>query len=462
MKIIVFGVGKYYRNRKNKLNGNLEVIAYLDNNHNLWGEIIDGIKIHAPSDIYEFSYDAIVLMSLKAYEMRQQLLEMAVAEEKIFYFDKFYGYIHKGEIEYYPSSEVISKMDDKLAIITTKMDYNGGSLAAIYAAIALKKQNFSVNIVAPDISQSFMEEMRNKGINFIIYKNLPYAKREELEFLEDFKYIICNTFQMIHCVKDINLKRRIVWWVHEYRNLFDNVAKEFSSIGVQDFFNTSIYAVGNRCRDIFIEIYPQVEVKVMPLGIPDVSKQQITKTGNKVIFAIIGGVSQLKSQAVFLEAECRLTKEEKESAEFWIIGNISDSSYADKVKKMADNENAVKLLGIKSRSEMEQLYSMIDVVVCASKEETGPIVVMEGMMYGKVCITTDTTEMATYIRDGENGFVYETQNAEVLCEKMKWVINHRAALSRIGDAARKVYEDNFTIDKLGKRLQECLLTMDRQ
>lgn len=462
MKIIVFGVGEYYQNRKSKLKDNLEIIAYLDNNYNLWGETIDGIKIYAPSDIHEFSYDAIVLMSLKAYEMRQQLLEMAVEEEKIFYFDKFYGYMHKGEIEYYSFGEIISKRNDKLAIITTKMDYNGGSLAAIYAAIALKEQNFSVSIFAPEISQSLMDEMRNKGLNFIIYKNLPYAKKEELECLKDFKYIICNTFQMIHCVKNINLKKRVMWWVHEYRNLFENVAKEFSSISVQDFFNTSIYAVSNRCRNIFVDIYPQAEVKVMPLGIPDTSKQQVTRTGNKVIFAIIGGVSRLKSQAIFLEAVCRLTKEEKESAEFWLIGNTPASSYADMVKKMAAKENTVKLLGIKSRSAMEQLYPMIDVVVCASKEETGPIVVMEGMMYGKVCITTDTTEMASYIRDGENGFVCETQNAEVLSEKMKWVINHREALSRIGHAARKVYENNFTIDKLGQRLQECLLMMDRQ
>lgn len=461
MKIIVFGVGEYYQNRKSKLIDNLEIIAYLDNNPDLWGESIDEIKIYAPAQIHKFSYDAIVLMSLKAYEMKQQLLELAVGEEKIFYFDKFYGNMHKGEIEYYYGDGIVNNTKERVLIVTRIMDYSGSALAAIYAAMALMERNYSVTIASYEIHLPFIEEMREKGYNFIVYKNLPYITGEELGWLNGFKYVICNTLPMIHCVKTINLKRKVIWWLHECSSVSENVEKEFNDIKSYDFFNTSIWAVGSRCKNIFNSIYSQVEVKIMPLGIPDVSKQKYTETGDKVIFAIIGGITRLKSQVVFLEAVSKLAKEEKARAEFWIIGNIPDSSYADRVKKMAAKENSVKLLGIKSRSEMEQLYPMIDVVVCASKEETGPIVIMEGMMYGKVCITTDTTEMASYIQDGKNGFVCQTQDAEALCEKMKWVTNHREALNEIANTARKTYEDNFTIDKLRQRLQECLLMVDR-
>lgn len=460
MKVVVFGVGEYYQNRKSKLEDNSDIVAYLDNNPDLWGESIDGVKIYAPSDIHKFSYEAIVLMSLKAHEMKRQLLEMGIEEAKIFYYDKFYGYMHKGEIEYYYGDNTVDNAKEQVLIVTRIADYSGSALAAIYAARALKELRYSVSIASYEIYLPFIEEMQKKGYNFIVYRNLLYAEEKELEWMNSFKYIICNTLPMIHCVKVVGAKKKVIWWLHECRSVGENIKNEFSNIKYQDFFNTFVWAVGNRCKNIFNDFYPQVEVNIMPLGIPDVRKWQYKKSKEKVIFIIIGGITPLKSQQIFLEAVSKLSEEEKKRAEFWVVGNIPNSFYANRIREMASKEAGVKLLGIKSRKEIERLYSIIDVVVCASKEETGPIVIVEGMMYGKVCITTDTTEMASYIVDGQSGFVCETQNAHALYEKMKWVINHREALNVIGNAARKVYEENFTINKLGQRLQESLLRID--
>lgn len=46
MRIVVFGTGKFYKNRKQKLLENADIVAFIDNNCSLWGTIIDGVKIY--------------------------------------------------------------------------------------------------------------------------------------------------------------------------------------------------------------------------------------------------------------------------------------------------------------------------------------------------------------------------------------------------------------------------------
>ena len=99
------------------------------------------------------------------------------------------------------------------------------------------------------------------------------------------------------------------------------------------------------------------------------------------------------------------------------------------------------------------LLPTIDVIVCASLEETMSMPIIEGMMHGKICITTDMTGVAAYIDNGQNGFVVKAGDVDALAHCMMEVHQHMGELQSMREAARKTYEQNFTMEAFGNRLE---------
>ncbi len=134
-----------------------------------------------------------------------------------------------------------------------------------------------------------------------------------------------------------------------------------------------------------------------------------------MVFAIIGNVHIIKLFHVFLEAAESMNADK--NAEFWVIGRVADDNYGSYIKQMASYINSVRMFGELTRTELQKAFEEIDVVACTSKEETLSLTIIEGMMHGKVCITTENTGIAAYIQDGVNGYVIPVNDAIALTEK---------------------------------------------
>ena len=83
MKIVIFGTGAFYRNIKDNIPDSVEITGFLDNNSALWGACVDGVPVYAPEDVFDLAFDRIVLCSVKAPEMEDQLLELGVDRNSI-------------------------------------------------------------------------------------------------------------------------------------------------------------------------------------------------------------------------------------------------------------------------------------------------------------------------------------------------------------------------------------------
>ena len=59
MKVIIFGIGNYYREQKEMLDSidDIEIIAFADNNVSLWNKKVDEIIVISPSLIPTFEYE---------------------------------------------------------------------------------------------------------------------------------------------------------------------------------------------------------------------------------------------------------------------------------------------------------------------------------------------------------------------------------------------------------------------
>lgn len=460
MKILVFGFGEYYHKWKNYLSSHAQIIAIIDNNKRLYAHCIDEVPIISPYDIAHFSYDKIIIMSSYKKAMKQQLLEIGINKNKILYWEEFRSEIEHGNLKLYCRNNKITK-SKHILIISADLNYDGGSFAAAYAAMAMQKKGYNVILAAPSADSSFIKEAGREKINIVICPSLPYLREDELFWIRQFDIVIVNVFPMVLCAYEISKIKPVLWWIHESKELYENIIYQFSQCTKPELLsNINTLAVSSISQKNFNYYFPDLIKDTLAYGIPD--RYEYTSSKGILIFALIGTIQPLKAQDIFIQAVKLLKNSDKKNVQFWIIGHLGTDSYSRSIKDSASQDSAIQILGKLTRDEIHNRYKDIDVVVCPSLEDSLPIVMTEGMMYKKVCITSDASGTAAYIKNGLNGFICKKGDALDLSKKMHWVINNKEKLQEIGEQARKTYEKYFTLEKFGNRLESALFeTIDR-
>lgn len=456
MKGIIFGLGNYYQIQKPRLASlcDIEVVAFADNNAALWEKSIDGKRVISPAEILSEDFDKVIIVSLYVSEIYHQLVSLGVDRDRIISWPHLWSERMKGNIDIFESKIRREKKSKKILIISNDLNYDGASLAAVYAAKVLKERCIVV-LAVPWGNKKLIQEIVDDGITIAVCAALPWFGEREREWLKNFDAVIVNTYPMIESALGARESCPVLWWLHENADNFPIVKQQYpEGVERKEFKNINICAVSEIAWRNFSNIHSGWKENILPLGIPDSFTKNKKGEGHKVIFAVIGGIWPRKGQDYFLDAVEKLNA--SENAEFWLIGGISDNAYSREIRKKAEEIDAVKLLGERTRAEMDALFQEIDVVVCTSQEETLSIAVIEGMMFGKICIATNRTGIAAYIDDGRNGFLVEYGDVDTLAQRMEQMIAGGTQMERIKKAARDTYEKYFSMKAFGGRLEEML------
>ena len=458
MKIIIFGMGQVYHANKNKIPNTDEIVAFIDNNEQKWGTLFDQVNVFSPKMIKTLDYDRIVLMSVYAIQMREQLLELGCKREAILRYDEYFAFGAEKKLHFYSQKEERDFCKRRVLIITNSLGYHGGSITAVHAAYALQKKNYEVVIAASHADKTFVNEMVQKGISFIVCEYLEYMKWEELEWIQDYQKIIVNTLPMIQCAIEIAKYRDVLFWLHESEIIYPAIEywRDVIEEGIEE-SKLHICAVSKVARDNFIRNFGNHNISILRYGIPDLSVNSNNKRveQEEVTFAVAGSIHPIKGQDIFIEA-IRKLKENGIKCNFWIVGSVTDDKYGLRIKEEADSLPEITIIKELEQREMINLYTQVDVLVIPSRQETMSLIATEGMMYGKACIVSNVAGVSEFIKDGENGFIFNIDNVCELAQKMQWCVKHKNELSIIGKEARKTYEKFFTINSFGKQLEELL------
>lgn len=456
MRIVIFGIGKFYRNRKHKIvESDDEIIAYIDNCVKS-RKCFEGKYVYPPTGLQYIQYECIVLMSTYRQEMREQLLQLGVEENRIWTLAQYMCHRSRGKIQLHIGNPNIGKK--RVLVLSDLLHYNGGCMAAMYATMALMSKGYEAWIASADGDERLIKEMVVNGLNVAICPGLPYIGKEELFWMKRFDIFLVNTFPMIRCAIEINKNSPVLWWIHEPQMFYlPNAIQDDVEYLKSDFGKMRVIAVSNIAKNNYEAVFPHGVNEIVPYGIPDENMSSDSLRRDGCTFAIIGCVGERKAQDLFVQAALRLIEKYHRKMQFWIIGQYSDDDYMKRIRNMIENRSQIKLLGTLTRTEIGKAFQSMDSVVCASLEDPLPIVVTEGMMHGKICITTDATGQAQMIRNGENGFVVKAGDVDDLYQKMEWVLLHKDKLEEMKKKARETYEEYFAMDRFGERLERELL-----
>lgn len=461
MKLLVFGVGKYLKNRRETFSNDDEIIGYIDNNAKSICFFEDKIVL-LPKEAIDIEYDYVLIMALDKFNMRDQLLMIGYEKKRIMFYEEYQA-ICRGNHKF----EVVCHGDEdgkkNIVIVTDILRYNGGALAAINSAKALRKRDYAVTLVTSYVDEKIVKELSTEGISIAVGKMIPYITEEDFYFFSKFDIAIVNVFIMIQVACELSRFMPVLWWIHEnsdrYNDYYKNTRIRFWKYDDADRFKKiRIAAVSQIAKRNFEEVYMREVDTVFPVGIVDESLEQYQED-DEIIFSIIGMIFRPKAQDVFIDAFNEVMAKCKRKISARIIGEVRDEHfYKCIIEKLGDNSK-ITFTGELNRKFITEQFKAVDVVVCASQEETLSLAIVEGMMHSKVVITTDGTGVADYIEDGVNGFVCKAGSSAALAEKMAYVIDNYEKFNKLRNSARKTYEEYFTLDALGERLEKEILSM---
>jgi colanic acid/amylovoran biosynthesis glycosyltransferase len=204
-------------------------------------------------------------------------------------------------------------------------------------------------------------------------------------------------------------------------------------------------------RRYMLDHYPDVDpakIAVCRMGVEAVSWVIPTPRTPPERFVLLaaGRLHAVKDHAFLIRA-CKILKER--GLEFLCIIAGEGRQRAALQRLISDlklSEN-VRLLGYCSRVELDDLYSMSDLVVLTSRSEGIPLVLMEAMARGKVVLAPGITGIPELVLDGKTGFLYRPGSLDDFVAKVEMIRRTQANLLHIRCAARRHVEQHFNHKK---------------
>lgn len=459
MKCLIFGTGDYY-NRYKKWFEQQDIPALLDNSVQKQYTVIDGLEVLPPEEGVKLNYDIIVILSFYVKQMKQQLVSLGVDESKIYHFYDLHQLLSRSIIrrplQFFSNAQEIvenqAKIRNKILLLSNELTLGGPPIALFHAALCLKKNGYTV-IYGSMMDGPLKEKIIEQDIPVIIDENLQIATMEETKWVCSFSLIICNTLNFHVFLSERNTKIPVIWWLHDAGFFYDGVnRKQIEQINLN---NLKAVSVGPVPEAAIKEFIPAIQCEELLYGVEDRGDVERAKSTEKLRFITIGFLEDIKGQDILLKAIKMLPVEMRSQCEFYIVGH-NETLFGERLKNASSDMKEVIFTGCVNRAEIHKLLSESDVLVCPSRQDSMPTVAAEAMMHSVPCIVSNATGTAAYIHDGDDGFIFPSQNALILVEKIKWCVAYKEELRSIGKKARGIYEKVFSMSVFEKKLIEIV------
>lgn len=351
-------------------------------------------------------------------------------------------------------------MKKKIMVLAPHFE-NSGAINVLETMVYVLSENLTVETAAYRGGE-VAERLNKNGIPVILDVNTALSKAVR----EEYDYILVNTIQMYSVIKELKDSTvTVYWWIHEPSEIFEEYADEITD----SFFaglkkNIRILAAGRNVQEYLQRKYRK-ECDVLNFGISDLmlGEEAGSKSGGKVRFLCASDYfSHRKGQDILAYAILNLPEEYWERTKFLFTGEIEEQwengKQAIALSEMLDLVNTQTHNIIKYRKmphdALLRLYREVDVVVAPSREDPTNITIVEGLCMGKLCVCSDKTGISRYIKNGCDGFVFESEKHEQLTEIIISIVENFTNLSDIGRAGRKVYEENFSVETFAENVRK--------
>lgn len=326
---------------------------------------------------------------------------------------------------------------DKILIIVHQLDFSGVPMLSKKIAEIYSSEP-KVAIAAP-FDGPLRQTCLDSGIPVIVAPSFFMTDNGAEEFKKaGFAVCLFNTL----CLASVFLRCTKVLpsllWIHE------NWTPDYLPEPIRDQLANAPYIYAT--SDLTIEHVREYAANVRHLPYPVVDYGGSPKKDVPAFFrfALVAKLENRKGQDIAIRAFRNLPEKYRKKASLTLIGDSITPDLPAELKKLAGNEKNIRFRDtIRKAKDYHALYDEIEVLLCPSRTDPMPLVVFDAMMHGCPVILSDTVGQKTYIKNGKNGFIFETENEKELTACMKQIMDSAADFPKMSAQIRKTFSDNF-------------------
>ncbi len=182
---------------------------------------------------------------------------------------------------------------------------------------------------------------------------------------------------------------------------------------------------------------------------------------NKKIVLTLGRLTKRKGVAWFVEKVVPLLDK---NILYFVVGEGKDKENIRRVINKNKLENRVKLFHNVSDDEKKILFNTVDIFVQPNIKipndiEGFGIAVLEAASAGRVVVASRLEGLQDAVKNGENGFLVEPENAERFAAKINALIRENELRRVFGQRARAYTRENYSWEKIVKKYADILRTV---
>ncbi|RJO60145.1 glycosyltransferase family 1 protein [candidate division WS5 bacterium] len=180
---------------------------------------------------------------------------------------------------------------------------------------------------------------------------------------------------------------------------------------------------------------------------------------------LVGAVGRLtweKGLPYFIEAAKKITDsgwQITDKVKYLIVGEGElEGNLRLKVKSLRLEE---KVIFTGFRKDVREILGAIDILVVPSLREGFPMITLEAMAMAKPIIATNIDGITEQITDGINGILTPPKDSSAIAQAIIRLINDRESGRKLGLAARKRVEQEFSVEKMVAETEKVYLSLPR-
>lgn len=216
----------------------------------------------------------------------------------------------------------------------------------------------------------------------------------------------------------------------------------------------AVSAEGRR-RMLEIERIPAADVVLIPNGVPPLPEGNGESVRDELGIAadapLIGSVGHLRPEKAYEVLIAALPLLGDGATELLIAGEGPEREPLERLAAELGVSGRVHLPG--ARADVPDVLDAIDVAVCCSDFEGGPLSVMEYMAAALPIVATDVGGLPELIRDGETGLLVPARDPGAMAAAIDRLADDPALARRLGGAARRLRSSEYDIDAWVGRLE---------
>lgn len=273
---------------------------------------------------------------------------------------------------------------------------------------------------------------------------------------ERFEVVIANTLVMWAAVQAAHEKKvACIWYVHESlvaRPLIELNPEIAHTLSLPQFLVMPTQQTAS-----LYQSYLDRPVTVVPYGIPPLRRIRPAGSSTRPVVLLLGSYEARKGQDIFLEAIRQMPAPSLERTCFRMAGREIESQYLAELKRKAADLPNVELAAALDHQEACAAIAEADVILCASRDETMPLTLLEAMSLGKAIITTDVGGIGEWLRDGVSALFVRPEDSADLARTLEHCLADSHLRTQLGREARRIFQRHFSLERLGRTFRTLLI-----